>query len=93
MAIDDHNNDKSIKGIADVEHWVHKLFNKVYGYMTKNGLKQYGIRLFALGEVSKRMITRKEGKVSVLVISNDVKLVSPDRCVVWPTGAGLALRD
>ena len=40
MAIDDNSNDKSIEGIVDIEFWMHKLFNKVYGYMVKNGFEE-----------------------------------------------------
>ncbi|TVZ39347.1 hypothetical protein P886_3748 [Alteromonadaceae bacterium 2753L.S.0a.02] len=40
FAIVDHNNDVVIDGIVDIEFWMHKLFNKVGGYMIKNGYKQ-----------------------------------------------------
>lgn len=37
LAIEDNNNDVSVQGVCDIEFWMHKLFNKVYGYMIKNG--------------------------------------------------------
>lgn len=37
LAVEDHHNNVSIEGIADIEFWMYKLFNKVYGYMVKNG--------------------------------------------------------
>ena len=37
LAIADHQNDLVIDGITDIEFWMHKLFNKVGGYMLKNG--------------------------------------------------------
>lgn len=40
MAIEDSHADKEVEGIADIEFWMHKLFNKVYGYMTKNGYRE-----------------------------------------------------
>lgn len=39
MAIEDNNNDKAIEGISDIEFWMYKLFNKMYGYMVKNGFE------------------------------------------------------
>lgn len=37
LAVEDHHNNVEIEGIVDIEFWMHKLFNKVYGYMVKNG--------------------------------------------------------
>jgi len=45
LAIEDNNNDKSIEGISDIEFWMHKLFNKVYGYMLKNGFEEQWQRI------------------------------------------------
>ncbi|WP_445356512.1 hypothetical protein ACJJIC_04205 [Microbulbifer sp. ANSA002] len=39
LAIEDHASNKSIEGVDNIEFWMHKLFNKVYGYMVKNGYK------------------------------------------------------
>jgi len=36
-AIDDNNNDTIVDGISDIEFWMHKLFNMIYGYLKKNG--------------------------------------------------------
>ncbi|MBB3060341.1 hypothetical protein [Microbulbifer rhizosphaerae] len=41
MAIDDNSNGKTIEGISDIEFWMHKLFNKVYGYMVRNGFEDH----------------------------------------------------
>lgn len=40
LAADDHLNERPVLDGADVEFWMHKLFNKVYGYYEKNGFKQ-----------------------------------------------------
>lgn len=37
LAVEDHHNNVTIEGIADIEFWMYKLFNKVYGYMAKIG--------------------------------------------------------
>lgn len=37
LAVGDHHNNVAVEGISDIEFWMHKLFNKVYGYMTRNG--------------------------------------------------------
>ncbi|GAA6166798.1 hypothetical protein [Sessilibacter corallicola] len=39
MAIDDYQADKVVEGISDIEFWMHKLFNKIGGYMIKNGYR------------------------------------------------------
>lgn len=40
LASTDHLNNISILDDADVEFWMHKLFNKIYGYYEKNGFKE-----------------------------------------------------
>jgi hypothetical protein len=37
MASEDHLNDINVLGDLDIEFWMHKLFNKTYGYFQKNG--------------------------------------------------------
>lgn len=37
LAVEDHHNNVTVEGIADIEFWMYKLFNKVYGYMVKHG--------------------------------------------------------
>jgi len=37
LAVEDHHNNLAVDGIGDIEFWMYKLFNKVYGYMVKNG--------------------------------------------------------
>jgi hypothetical protein len=37
LAIEDNEKDIAVQGVSDIEFWMHKLFNKVYGYMVKNG--------------------------------------------------------
>ncbi|OZG75397.1 hypothetical protein BTA51_03195 [Hahella sp. CCB-MM4] len=37
LAIEDNEKGLSVEGINDIEFWMHKLFNKVSGYMTLNG--------------------------------------------------------
>lgn len=39
LAIADHHNDLTVDGITDIEFWMHKLFNKVGGYLIKQGYK------------------------------------------------------
>ena len=39
FAIEDNNSDVVIEGISGIEFWMHKLFNKVYGYMVKHGFE------------------------------------------------------
>ena len=39
MAAEDYNQNMQVEGIDDIEFWMHKLFNKVYGYMAKNGFQ------------------------------------------------------
>lgn len=39
LAIHDNENGTKVYEITDIEFWMHKLFNKVGGYMTKNGYK------------------------------------------------------
>lgn len=38
-AIDDCHANKIIEGVTDIEFWMHKLFIKINGYMTRNGFK------------------------------------------------------
>ncbi len=40
LAIRDNENGIEVQEITDIEFWMHKLFNKVAGYMTKNGFKE-----------------------------------------------------
>ena len=40
LASDDHLNDVSILNGVDLEFWMHKLFNKIYGYYERNGFKE-----------------------------------------------------
>lgn len=40
QAILDNNNDVIINGISDIEFWMYKLFNKVGGYLIKQGYKK-----------------------------------------------------
>lgn len=40
LAADDHLNERTVLDGVDTEFWMHKLFNKVYGYYEKNGFKQ-----------------------------------------------------
>ena len=40
LAIADHQNDLAIDGITDIEFWMHKLFNKVGGYLIKQGYSE-----------------------------------------------------
>ncbi len=35
----DFEQDRQIEGISDIDFWMHKLFNKVYGYMAKHGFQ------------------------------------------------------
>lgn len=37
LGIDDHHKGNIVSGVSDIEFWMHKLFNKVSGYMLKNG--------------------------------------------------------
>ncbi len=37
LAIEDNEKEITVEGIEDIEFWMHKLFNKVSGYMTLNG--------------------------------------------------------
>jgi hypothetical protein len=39
LAITDNHANKIIEGVTDIEFWMHKLFIKVNGYMTRNGFK------------------------------------------------------
>ena len=39
LASNDHVNDISILNGVDLEFWMHKLFNKIYGYYERNGFK------------------------------------------------------
>ena len=39
LAIEDNHANKIIGGVSDIEFWMHKLFIKMNGYMTKNGFK------------------------------------------------------
>lgn len=39
LAADDHLNGRSVLEGVDAEFWMHKLFNKIYGYYEKNGFK------------------------------------------------------
>jgi len=43
-SIDDNNNENAIEGIDDIEFWMHKLFNKVSGYLTLNGYKEQWVK-------------------------------------------------
>lgn len=40
LASADHVNDVPIMDNVDLEFWMHKLFNKMYGYYEKNGFKE-----------------------------------------------------
>lgn len=40
LAIQDNENGKNPQEISDIEFWMHKLFNKVGGYMAQNGYKE-----------------------------------------------------
>jgi len=40
LAADDYLNERTVLDGVDAEFWMHKLFNKVYGYYEKNGFKQ-----------------------------------------------------
>ena len=40
LASNDHLNDRSILNDVDLEFWMHKLFNKIYGYYERNGFKE-----------------------------------------------------
>lgn len=40
LASTDHLNNVAIFEDVDLEFWMHKLFNKVYGYYEKNGFKE-----------------------------------------------------
>lgn len=40
LAVEDHHNNVTFEGIADIEFWMYKLFNKVYGYVVKNGFAE-----------------------------------------------------
>ena len=39
LASEDHLNNVPILDGIDIEFWVHKLFNRIYGYYEKNGYK------------------------------------------------------
>jgi len=39
LAAADFQQGRQIEGIDDIEFWMHKLFNKVYGYMAKHGFQ------------------------------------------------------
>lgn len=43
LASTDHLNNTSIFEGEDLEFWMHKLFNKVYGYYEKHGFKEQWI--------------------------------------------------
>lgn len=40
FAIDDNDNNIEVEGITDLEYWMHNLFNKVSGYLKKNGYEE-----------------------------------------------------
>lgn len=40
LASEDHLNKAPVMDNVDLEFWMHKLFNKVYGYYEKNGFKE-----------------------------------------------------
>lgn len=40
LSVDDNDNGVSVEGIADIEFWMYKLFNKVSGYISKRGFKE-----------------------------------------------------
>lgn len=40
LAVEDHQNSVTIEGVADIEFWMYKLFNKVYGHMVNNGFAE-----------------------------------------------------
>lgn len=40
LAADDQLIDRTVLDGVDAEFWMHKLFNKLYGYYGKNGFKQ-----------------------------------------------------
>ena len=37
FAINDNDSNVIVDGVSDIEFWMHKLFNKVSGYLQKNG--------------------------------------------------------
>jgi|ETN07SMinimDraft_1059922.scaffolds.fasta_scaffold06446_3 hypothetical protein len=37
LAIADHEAGRDIQGVTDIEHWMHRLFQKVSGYMIQHG--------------------------------------------------------
>lgn len=40
LSIVDNENNVIVDGVSDIEFWMHKLFNKVSGYMLKNGFEE-----------------------------------------------------
>jgi|GEM_PF-1031437 len=40
LSIVDNKNNLTIEGVSDIEFWMHKLFNKVSGYMLINGFEK-----------------------------------------------------
>ena len=40
LAIEDSQSDKEIQGIADIEFWMHKIYQKVSGYMTTHSYSE-----------------------------------------------------
>ncbi|MDG9666336.1 hypothetical protein ONV78_01230 [Hahella sp. CR1] len=37
LAVEDDNAERTVDGIDDLQFWMYKLFNQVYGYLTKAG--------------------------------------------------------
>ena len=46
LSIDDNDNNVLIDGVEDIEFWMHKLFNKVSGYMEVHGYEDLWDELF-----------------------------------------------
>lgn len=40
LAIEDNHANKSVEGIDNIEFWMHKLFIKMNGYVTRNGFDE-----------------------------------------------------
>ena len=46
LSIDDNDNNVLVEGAEDIEFWMHKLFNKVSGYMEIQGYEELWDELF-----------------------------------------------
>jgi len=40
LSVEDNESEISIEGVTEIEFWMYKLFNKVSGYISKNGFKE-----------------------------------------------------